>query len=423
MPSAIDQLDGLTKLMGVIQGAQGKTATGTKTNKGTTTTGSNITDEGVDRIVQQILAGPGGVKDIGGRARGSGLYNSTTELQNLNDLTARVAGETAKQRAGTTTTTDQTITETAQTSGMDLGSLIKPIALMSAASPILGGVKSMLKGKGFMEGTGLGELFGSGTSTGAAPVAAGIPSLAGVTAGPSLAGSMGTTLGNSLGTTLGSDALGGITQSLVGDLSNMVTAPTVDLGATLGTSLADFAPSAGGSFALNSIPGAGSFLGGLIGGNAPEDMSGFGLGSSALAGAASMGPVGLLAAPFMAVLGSAFGDMSIVCTALVGRGLLNKVEYSKGQAYLRTLHPYTKQGYYHLFTNIANKIAAGDDKWTRICLPWAESRMHLLSSTGWRRWIRFPLGTITRVIGQPLCWAIGAVLALKANKKERAWLI
>src|ERR1043165_2766322 len=96
---SMNSLIGLGNLVGQITGKSSSTQQ-TQTSRG------NITQEGVDRLLQQILAGKGGVKDISGAARGAGLYNSSTEAQLQNDLAARAAGEVAARQAGTTTTTE-----------------------------------------------------------------------------------------------------------------------------------------------------------------------------------------------------------------------------------------------------------------------------------------------------------------------------
>lgn len=412
--AAAQQLAGLSSVLSTIQGLQGKSAKQVTTGGSTSTSGSNISDEGMNRVIQQILAGPGGVKDISGAARGSGLYNSSTEAQLLNDLAARTAGEAEKQRAGTTTTTNSNQTTEMIQPGMGLGGGLGTMLALSAAKPLLGGLSSLLGGGGFMEGAGLGGLSNmltGGAATAASATGASAPiNLAEVTAAPSV--SAGISSGASVG-----NSLGGLTDfgALSSDLGNIAAGSSVDLGASLG-SMSDFTASAGGSFALNSVPGIGSFLGGLLSGNSPEDIDGLGIGSAALAGMMAAGPVGMVAAPIMMVLGSALGDVSIVCTALVGRGLLDRAEYELGQAYLASVSPVTKQGYYFLCAGVADKIAEGSDFWTTICLPFARQRTKLIAAnSGWKRWVRYPLGTLTKVIGQPICWAVGKSLQLAAS--------
>lgn len=411
--AAAQQVAGLNSAIDLLNKLQGKSASSTQTTKGnsSTTTGSNISDEGMNRVIQQILAGPGGVKDISGAARGAGLYNSSSEAQLLNDLAARTAGETEKQRAGTTTnsTTDQTTTQVLEQPGISLGGGLGGMLAMSAAKPLLGGLSSFIDGKGFMEGTGFSNFMGGGAAPASAaalaPSTSGI-NLAQVSAAPNV----------SAGIT-GGATLGGLTDfgTLGSNLGGMIGGSSVDLGASLG-SMADFAPSAGAGFALNAVPGIGSFLGGLLGGGSPEDINGMGIGTSALAGLAAGGPVGMVAAPVMMMLGSALGDISIICTALVSRDLLDKTEYQMGQEYLATVSPVTKKGYYFLCAGTAAKIAQGDKFWTAICLPFARQRTKLIAAkTGWKRWVRYPLGTLTKVIGQPICWVVGKILGLSIS--------
>jgi hypothetical protein len=70
-----------------------------------TTTGSNITDEGMQHIINQILGGQGGVADIASGKNIAGIYNDTTTTLLLNDLITKTAGQLAAQKAGTTSTT------------------------------------------------------------------------------------------------------------------------------------------------------------------------------------------------------------------------------------------------------------------------------------------------------------------------------
>ena len=56
--AALDQLSGL---MSLINGVKGTTQTST-TSGGTKTSQTNVSDQGVQQLINNILAGPGGVK-------------------------------------------------------------------------------------------------------------------------------------------------------------------------------------------------------------------------------------------------------------------------------------------------------------------------------------------------------------------------
>lgn len=419
MATATDQLSGLSNLLNLVNSVQGKSGTQKTTTTGTQTTASNISDEGVARVVQQILAGPGGVKDISGAARGAGLYNSSTESQLLNDLTARTAGEVEKQRAGTTTTTSGTQATTMEMPGTGIGGLGSLLGAGAVAKPLLGGLSSLIQGKGFMQGTGLAGLLGStggavgtaGLTGGAIDLGATLGSASDMTGAAGGTSGFGSVLGDAVAGSVGSVGMD-LFGSLAPDLGNLVASPALDLGATLGTSLGDFA-NVSSSFGM--VPGVGNFLSGLLSGGDNMDNP-LSIGTAALTGAATMGPVGLLLGPALGLLGGGLGSISIICTALMHRGLLDVREYAAGQLYLDSVSVTTKAGYYFMAEGVANKILNGNKFWTAVCLPFARQRTKLIAQgKGWKRWVRYPLGSLTRWIGQPICWCVGKAIELVAT--------
>ena len=103
MASAIDQLSGLSSLINTISGTSQKT-------KQSQTTQTNISDQGINQLLNQILSGPGGVKSVGTAARNSGLYNSTTEQKALGDVYTTAANKAELARSPTTTSSTATTT-------------------------------------------------------------------------------------------------------------------------------------------------------------------------------------------------------------------------------------------------------------------------------------------------------------------------
>jgi hypothetical protein len=101
-------------LIGMFTGSKGggKTTTGTKGTT-TTTTKGNISEEGINSMIQKILSSDSGIAAIAQGEKRTGLYNSTTNQMLVNDLITRAAGELAERQAGTTTTVtrDDTVTE------------------------------------------------------------------------------------------------------------------------------------------------------------------------------------------------------------------------------------------------------------------------------------------------------------------------
>lgn len=259
--AALDQLTGLIE---VIQGVQGS-----KT-KSKSTTQANVSDQGVQQLISQILSGAGGVADIGSAARHSGLYNSTTEDMLLGDLYARAANQAELARTPTTTT------ETATVGGVGLDSLGTVLAAAQLGSKLIGSGSSA----GNVGASIASRLNPFASTTKAAPIVssagqAGIASGAQAFAAPG-ASSTGITVGTNL--------------------------------ASEGANVAGGALSKAGNFVgTNAIPLGGSLLSGLIGGkDAAKDPKNLAI--TAGLGAMSMGPIGVVAAPIASLLGGLLKD-------------------------------------------------------------------------------------------------------------------
>ena len=123
--------------------------------KGTkTTTKSNMSKEGMDALVKQILGSASGLSGIASGQKNAGMYGSTTAQLLTNDLISRTAGELEKQRAGTTTKTPPKI------SGGDILGLVAMSAGKSLIGPTVAGF-----GKKFSTEK-LGEQIASGLGLG-----------------------------------------------------------------------------------------------------------------------------------------------------------------------------------------------------------------------------------------------------------------
>lgn len=77
---------------------------GTTSGSQTSSTKSDISKEGMDALLRQILESDKGVASIVSGQNKTGLYNSTVNQQLLGDFLSRAAGELAVKQAGTTTT-------------------------------------------------------------------------------------------------------------------------------------------------------------------------------------------------------------------------------------------------------------------------------------------------------------------------------
>ena len=375
--AAADQLAGLMQL---INGVKGSSST-TKSSGGTTTQQANVSDQGVNQLIQQILSGSGGVKTIGNRARASGLYNSTSEDTLLGNLYATAANQAELARTPTVTTTSGQ-TQTTKQEGTGIGNLAGTLGGAFLASQALNlGSKALApaieSGSNYVSDL-LGSLFG---------------------------GSVASTDGGSSGSTTSKKGLGDVDfggyGGFGGNIGSSGTGITTGEGYGLNTStLENFGGSSaqdgavGLNFGFNTDTGGTSVgVGGLgaIGGLLGSVISGLGGGSSGSSGSGGGG-----------------GGGSVICTALKDKGLLDKELHALGSAYLNTMHPVTVVGYQVWGNKIATKINQGHKGWTKLALPIAKSRTALLATSGsFMDHLKYPLGTVTKFIGQPICHVIG----------------
>lgn len=365
--AAADQLAGLSSLINLVKG-QSQT---TKSSGGTTTQQTNVSDQGVQQLLNQILSGQGGVKTIGNRARSSGLYNSTSEDILLGNLYSTAANQAELARSPTVTTTaPQTSTTTSGKVGAgDLALGLGGTFLASQALNLGAKALSPVANAGADYITDLvGGLFGissgEGTSSG----------------GKKGLGDFDLTAGGGFGGAIGDGGTGistgegyGIDTSTLGSFGGSSSVP----GAT------------GLNFGVDLDSGAGSIglagLGGLLGGLIGNSGGGGGRG------------------------GSSGG--SVICTALKDLGLLDKELHAAGSAYLNSMNPITVIGYQVWGNKIADKIRAGHKGWTKVALPIARSRTALLASSGsFMDHLKYPLGTLTKFIGEPICNFIGCAV-------------
>jgi len=425
--NGLQNLVGLAQLIGSFQN---------KNQSTTQTSQTNMDQAGVDRLVQQMLSGSQGVKSIAGAARGAGLYNSSTEQQQLNDLYARTAGEVSSRTAPTTTTQSQ------QIQGQGLTGMLAPLAISMVGKPLLErGLGYGAEALGLTGGTGANALAAN-TISGATP-----DQLFAANASTDPLGVLGTTLasggaagalngaipafGQLFGAGIGAGAApllsagvtgaagagaGSLASLLGGDLLNAGIGGT---GASLGASAT---AGAAGEAAAGALGGAGlggpaGMLWSLLNGNATGDslaMGGIGMGASAL-----LAPVFGPAAPLVGGLLGSMGS-SVVCTALIKRGLLSAQAYMAGSEYLASLSPNTIAGYYSWGKALARKIDNGSKVAIALSLPVARSRTMLLTTSGGLvNHLRYPLGTITKFVGEPLCWLVGSVISLKERINGR----
>lgn len=385
----LSQLTGLMDLISGVTGG-GETKQTTTSSKGKQTQQTQLSDAAVQEQIKNMLRAPGGVRDIGNAARKSGLYNSTSEELLLGNLYSTAAAQGELARAPTVTTSAPvTQTTTSGKEGTGIGTTLGVLAGTAALSKLF-----EMGSEGF--GDAIGGIFGGGGSSatpGSNPLDAvatsfgvGPDSRIGMTASVN-EGSGGPAVYQDMFQTQLGLSLPGVGDGSVGAANPGGTRRQQDSGFDLVGSVGS---------ALSGFFGGGG-LGGLVGA-----ITGGG-GSSRGAG------------------GGGGGGNSIICTALMERGLLDEKHYAAGSKYIQQVSPVTKVGYYVWANRVAEKIRKGSGLATWMCLPFAAGRTALLASSGsLRDHLANPLGTLTKFVGEPICWIIGAVVvvaALHTNKQ------
>lgn len=126
----IANTDSTSQLLNLIGAFKGQNSS--------STTSPNISAQGMNAVLQQILGSANGLAAVSGASKSAGLYNSPTQTLLTNDYVTRTAGELAKQQAGTTTKTNKP----ALVSGNNILGLLGVAAGKSLFGPaISGGLK------------------------------------------------------------------------------------------------------------------------------------------------------------------------------------------------------------------------------------------------------------------------------------------
>lgn len=422
----VDSIGNIASILNLIKGTSS-----------TSTTKPNISPEGINAILQQILGGSQGLASVASGQRSAGLYNSTTNQLLTNDLITRTAGELAKQSAGSTTT----LKTPPKIAGPDIGKLLLTIGGTNLLGPA---VKGLVKKTGLDTlGTSMADALGLGgnfstdaiaaANTSSDPIAALIGSQAGgigiadaLTAGGALLGSSevgglltaANATADPLGTFIGSlgfdtSALGG--EAALGGTAALGAADTLGLGeAVFGT---------GGSV-LGGEALAGGIGGSVLGGGAA--LGGSVLGGEALAGGAALGAGELLGG---AVAGDAagigVGDLLltaatwVICTQLNAVGKLPDAMYNASALRAATLSEEVLDGYHAWavgYTKLMRRDSWVGRMCTRFILPLAIARCrYLLGNFN-------IIGMASVYIGEPICWVIGKTLRL-VHRKPADWRV
>lgn len=107
-----DVIGGSTKSK--VAGNVDITGKATNTRKGTTTEGLEISQEAVNKIIQDVLGGADGLAAIFAGEQSSGIFNSSVAAQAAGDLASKIVGEIAKLRAKKVVSEDITEEQTSE---------------------------------------------------------------------------------------------------------------------------------------------------------------------------------------------------------------------------------------------------------------------------------------------------------------------
>lgn len=116
--SALESAQAFSSVVDGLGGLFGTSSGGSGTTSGTTKESLNISDEAIEKIIQDMLSEAGGLKDIFSEEQASGIFDSSVAAQASGDFAAKVVGEIAKLRAEKVTEIDSTTTQSTEQGGV-----------------------------------------------------------------------------------------------------------------------------------------------------------------------------------------------------------------------------------------------------------------------------------------------------------------
>lgn len=261
----VDPIKNLTSILDLFQGKSESKTTGGSTIK----TSVDFSEAQVADQIRSILGSTQGLASIASGEKLSGMYNTTSKQQAMNDLLAKITSEVTAKKVGTTVTKSAETTKAEAPAPLGEGKGLQALLGLGASSLLAPSVKRL---KGKLGIPDLGEsladmLFGSGVGA-----AEGGVSVMGATAGgaaeafaaayPAIpeAAAAGGELGTGLFGMTELDALLGGTSYAGGVASEAVASEAV--AAAAGGAAAGGAASAAEATAIANLPAAssGSFL-------------------------------------------------------------------------------------------------------------------------------------------------------------------
>lgn len=172
----VDPIKNLTSILDLFQGKSESKTTGGSTIK----TSVDFSEAQVADQIRSILGSTQGLASIASGEKLSGMYNTTSKQQAMNDLLAKITSEVTAKKVGTTVTKSAETTKAEAPAPLGEGKGLQALLGLGASSLLAPSVKR-LKGKlGIPDlGEGLADmLFGSGVGA-----AEGGVSVMGATAG------------------------------------------------------------------------------------------------------------------------------------------------------------------------------------------------------------------------------------------------
>lgn len=372
----------------------GKTSSQTTSTSGSTrTSGLDVSPQGVQALIDQILQGTNGLAAVSSGQKGAGLYDSTVNQQLTNDLTSRTAGEVAKATAKTveTTTPSTTTVNTVVPPSLDLGS-----TLLTAGAGVLG-KKVLDKAGGTIEDV-LGNIFSGGaTAPAASSLVNGVQGLLGSSSGLGFIDNAASGIFDSGVGNLASSSFGGLDFLGSGDVLGGL--PVAGIGLDLLSGKPEDALGAGAGYLLGNalIPGVGGPLGSLV-----SDII----------------PVGDILGNVAGGIGDAVGGIfgSVVCTELFRQGIMSKELYANDVSYaLKHMEHRTLTGYRYWGIPVV-ELMRKSKVVTRIAAFFAINRAHYIASIygniPYKKHKAF-IGRIINAVGVPMCNLISVFVTPK----------
>lgn len=107
----------------IFGGGQSGSTSGTSTTTGSTTERLDISQDAINKIIEDVLGGAEGLAAIFGGEQNAGIFDSSVAAQAAGDLASKLVGEIAQLTAEKTTTQEQETTQASKTKTKSKGLL------------------------------------------------------------------------------------------------------------------------------------------------------------------------------------------------------------------------------------------------------------------------------------------------------------